>query len=212
MMRTRTLALLPLLVLALVAIAAAGALTARANGVPQLVKLEYIPGVSNFGPRDAEGVLEFSFAERYARASVKNLVPEPGYTYEGWMKNDEGNAFAVGTFDIDADGIGSLESRLDALDSYDYNLFVVAARGQGDPAGELPDNIAIGGTFTVIEAPGEGTTPSPADTRPNLLPETGAPAGSGGIDPVWGAFTAMTVAGLLIVVFGFIRKRRSASD
>ena len=57
--------------LALLTAVLSGGGAAHANGVPQLVKLTYLEGVSNFGPKDAEGVLEFSFAEAYARATPK---------------------------------------------------------------------------------------------------------------------------------------------
>jgi hypothetical protein len=69
---------------------------ARANGVPQLVKLTYLEGVSNWGPKDAEGVLEFSFAEAYDRVDVKNLKPADGFTYDGWLTGGAGAPLLVG--------------------------------------------------------------------------------------------------------------------
>lgn len=165
----------PLLIVAIVALFAVllvGASNSRANGVPQLVKLEYVPGLSNFGPENAEGVLEFSFAERYARVDVKNLVPEAGLTYEGWMLAPDGHAFSVGTFTIEADGIGLLESRFDGIERYDYNRFVIAAREDSEPLGALPSRLSIAGSFTIIP---DAATPgaAPSESRPQVLPETG---------------------------------------
>ncbi len=131
------------------------AIQGAANGVPQLVKLTYLEGVSNWGPRDAEGVLEFSFAEAYARVDVKRLPPAEGYTYEGWMVAPDGSAYLVGTIPVDADGIGTLDTKLQGLTRYDYNLFVVAARGPSDPPGQLPPARSIAGRFTVIADSGQ---------------------------------------------------------
>lgn len=143
---------------------------ARANGVPQLVKLTYLDGVSNFGPQDAEGVLEFSFAEAFARVDVKNLPPADGYTYEGWLTGGSGAPFRVGEIPVDAAGIGVLETRLSGLASYDYDLFVVAARGAGTADGAMPADRSIAGRFAVIA---DNAGSAAGDIRPGSLPETG---------------------------------------
>lgn len=198
-----------LLLFALLAAPALAAPETRANGVPQLVKLSYIPGISNFGPQDAEGLLEFSFAERYARAEVKNLVPEAGYSYEGWMRNAAGNTLFVGAFTIDAAGIGSMEATFEGIDRYDYNLFVVAARPADVPAGTLPGSLSVAGSFTIVDNAGNT---APSDSRPLELPETGQlPEDDGflGLSRAQAAFYAMGVAGVLIIVGNALWKRRS---
>ncbi len=157
---------------ALLALAAAlSADPARANGVPQLVKLTYLEGVSNWGPQDAEGVLEFSFAEAYARVDVKNLPPVEGYEYEGWMVAPDGATYFVGTIDVDSSGVGALETKLEGLTRYDYDLFVIAARSAADPPGALPEARSIAGRFTVIPDEPGGT--NPGDIVPRTLPDTG---------------------------------------
>ncbi len=174
-----------------------------ANGIPQLVKLTYLEGVSNWGPHDAEGVLEFSFAEAYARVDVKRLPPSEGYTYEGWMVAPDGSAYLVGTIPVDADGIGTLDTKLQGLTRYDYNLFVVAARGPSDPPGQLPPARSIAGRFTVIADSADGRFPG--DVRPGTLPDTGeAPPGL-----PWGRIivTAGVVLGTAIVAAAAIRRR-----
>lgn len=156
-----------ILLLALAAVPGA----ALANGVPQLVKLTYLEGISNWGPKDAEGVLEFSFAEAYARVDVKNLPPVDGYEYEGWMVAPDGSAYFVGTIPVDSAGVGALETKLEGLDRYDYDLFVVAARSASDQPGALPAARSIAGRFTVI--PDEPAGTSPGDIVPRTLPDTG---------------------------------------
>ncbi len=143
---------------------------ARANGVPQLVKLTYLDGVSNFGPKDAEGVLEFSFAEAYAHVDVKNLKPVDGYTLEGWLMGP-GKPLLVGTITPNAAGVGAMDAKLKDLPSYDYNTFVVAARKPTTAAGQLPADISIAGRFTVIGD--DGSAQAGGEVKPGTLPDTG---------------------------------------
>jgi hypothetical protein len=144
----------------------------RANGVPQLVKLTYLEGVSNYGPEDAEGVLEFSFAEGYARVDVKNLPPDPARTYEGWLRAPDGASLKVGDITTDSAGIGVLDTKLEGLTRFDYNLFFIAARGPAAPEGSVPSDLSIAGRFTLINDEGEDL---PGDVRPGTLPNTGEP-------------------------------------
>ncbi|GAB4333151.1 MAG: hypothetical protein Kow0010_19350 [Dehalococcoidia bacterium] len=172
--------------------------SALANGVPQLVKLTYVDGISNWGPRDAEGVLEFSFAEAYARLDVKQLPPEDGVTYEGWLLGPNGMQLYVADVTVDAAGIGGFDAKLPALDSYDYDTFVIAARSEGAGAGELPPQLSIAGRFTVIGD--DGTATNPGDTRPSTLPDTGERPPLGRADRVLrtaGVMAAVAVAAVL---------------
>jgi hypothetical protein len=174
---------------------------ARANGVPQLVKLTYLNGVSNFGPTDAEGVLEFSFAEAYARVDVKNLKPVDGYTYEGWLTGGASQPLLVGTITPGADGIGVLDTKLTNLTRYDYNLFVIAGRSASTAPDAYPGDHSIAGRFTVIQ---DSATGQQGDTRPALLPDTGEKAGTTTRTRIahtliiTGAATAVAVIGLRI--------------
>ncbi len=182
---------------------------ARANGVPQLVKLTYLEGISNFGPRDAEGVLEFSFSEAYARVDVKRLPPVEGYVYEGWLTGGPARPFRVGAIPTRPDGIGVLDTRLQGLTSYDYRLFVVAARPVSAPEGDLPSTISIAGRFEVIAD--DGTSPR-GDTRPGTLPDTGErPAQSPASRIARTAFTMLAVGGLAVIALRFTFTRRNSA-
>ena len=156
-----------------VVIALAGALApggARANGVPQLVKLTYLDSVSNWGPAKGEGVLEISFAEAYARVDVKSLPPVDGYTYEGWLVTPTGETLQVGSLTVTSAGVGGFQTKIANLTRYDYNLFVVAGRPNGAAVGPLPPQKSIAGRFTIIDdKPGT----KPGETRPATLPNTG---------------------------------------
>ncbi|MBI5948339.1 MAG: hypothetical protein HY875_09385 [Chloroflexi bacterium] len=184
----------------------AGGQPARANGVPQLVKLTYLDGVSNFGPKDAEGVLEFSFAEAYARVDVKNLQPQAGMVYEGWLVAPDGKTFLVGQIAIAASGIGGLDTKLNGLTRFDYNLFVVTARASTTAASAaMPAQKSIAGRFTVVPNTSDGNR---TDIRPNQLPDTGEQAGRSLASRL--ALTAAATAGaaaIAIVTFRVTRGR-----
>ena len=183
---------------------------ARANGVPQLVKLTYLPGISNWGPQDAEGVLEFSFAEAYARIDVKNLPPQAGYTYEGWLTGGAGSPFKVAVIPVSAAGVGAVETKLTELARYDYNTFVVVARGPAAPESGMPQEKSIAGRFAVIQDNG---TPRPGDVsaRPATLPNTGQPAAGSARERLGRTFMVVLVtAGAAILAIRFIRRERPA--
>ena len=170
--------------------------TARANGVPQLVKLTYLAGVSNWGPQDAEGVLEFSFAEAYARVDVKGLTPAVNTTYEGWMVAPNGDALFVGKIPITPDGVGALDTSLTGLSRYDYNLFVITGRPSDSTPGTMPAQKSIAGRFTVVaDANSVGQV---GDSRPTQLPNTGEKPAPGlwtRLLPTLGATLAASVLG-----------------
>lgn len=181
-----------------------GAGTARANGVAQIVKLSYLDGVSSWGPKDAEGVLQFSLAEAYARVEVKHLAPIAGFTYEGWLVAPGGQTFAVGIIPVSADGVGTLEAKLAGLDRYDYSLFVVAGRAaDSHDAKAVPAQKSIAGRFTVLA---EGKSSElPADVRPASLPDTGEAAPG----KPWGRILATggTMAGTALILIGVKRRQ-----
>lgn len=198
---------------AVVALALPGASSARANGVPQLVKLTYLDGVSNFGPKNAEGVLEFSFAEAYARVDVKNLPPPEGNSLDGWLVAPDGAVFFVGTVVPNAEGIGRFDTKLAGLERYDYNLFVITSReaSAAQPT-ILPAQRSIAGRFTIIKDTTTGASGG-GDVQPALLPDTGEAAAKDTpfIKRSTAAFAAMAAAGLAIVIVRTV-KRRHARD
>ncbi len=185
---------------------------ARANGVPQLVKLTYLSGVSNWGPENAEGVLEFSFAEAYARIDVKNLPPQEGSTLDGWLVAPDGSAFYLGPVTSNSEGIGRTEIKLEGLERYDYDLFVIAGRTGKDVPAQPPATRSIAGRFTIIK---DTTTSTQGnnDTFPTSLPDTGEAAadGPGFLTRSSVTFVAMAVAGVAIVVVRTVQ-RRNARD
>ncbi|MEO8538503.1 MAG: hypothetical protein ABI577_02090 [bacterium] len=187
-----------------------GGQPARANGVPQLVKLTYLDGVSNFGPKDAEGVLEFSFAEAYARFDVKNLKPIDGYVLEGWLKGP-GEPLFVGAIVPNASGVGVLDTKLKGLTRYDYNTFVIAARKTSAAEGQPGTDISIAGRFTVLGD--EGQAAAGGDVKPSNLPDTGESPAMSTRQRVGRTVTiAAASAGLAFFFLRYMRRRRVTSD
>lgn len=180
---------------------------ARANGVPQLVKLTYLQGVSNWGAKDAEGVLEFSFAEAYARVDVKNLKPVEGYTYEGWLTGGQGQPLLVGAITLSEAGVGALETKLQNLNRYDYDLFVLTGRGPASVAGTMPSEKSIAGRFTVIQ---DSSTAKTGDVRPATLPDTGEAPGLTTRERIGRTLIAAGLASALAVfVLRFLRRGKA---
>lgn len=181
----------------------------HANGVPQLVKLTYLDGVSNWGPKDGEGVLEFSFAEAYARVDVKNLKPAEGFSYEGWLAGGQGEPLLVGKIAVQPSGVGTLETKLQNLKRFDYDTFVVAARGPAAPEGAYPPQRSIAGRFTVLK---DGATSTAADVRPATLPNTGEKEPLSTSARLMRVALAVLAAGALAAVVLRTRNRRHSRD
>ncbi|MEO6044319.1 MAG: hypothetical protein ABIQ47_10410 [Tepidiformaceae bacterium] len=181
----------------------------QANGVPQLVKLTYLEGLSNWGPKDGEGVLEFSFAEAYARVDVKNLKLTDGFSYEGWLTGGQGEPLLVGKISVQPSGLGTLETKLQSLKRFDYDTFVVAGRGPAEPEAAYPARRSIAGRFTVLK---DGSTSTAADTRPAVLPNTGETAALSTSTRLLRVGLAVLAAGGLAAVVLRTRKRRDSRD
>lgn len=195
------------LIVALALFGGGGGEPARANGVPQLVKLTYLEGVSNFGPKEAEGVLEFSFAEAYAHVDVKNLKPVEGVTLEGWLLGP-GKPLFVATIAPNASGVGAMDAKLKDLPSYDYNTFVIAARKPATAAGQLPADLSIAGRFTVIGD--DGKTQASGEVRPGTLPDTGEEPAMSTRERVGRTITVgAAAAGAALLFLRYWRSRRT---
>jgi hypothetical protein len=180
-----------------------------ANGVPQLVKLTYLEGVSNWGPADGEGVLEFSFSEATARVDVKDLFPQEGFSYEGWMTGPDEAALFVGNIEVGEDGIGGLNVRLDGyIDSVALDTFVVAGRETTSEDRTLPETISIAGRFNVLDDEPDGDTST--EIRPRTLPYTGEKPPAGPLSTYWPTAAAVGAAAVIVGIVARMRSRKEA--
>jgi hypothetical protein len=132
----------------------------HANGVPTFVPLSYLAGLSNWGPEEAEGELELSFAEGYARLTVAGLPQLTTTVYQGWLVNSESNdAISIGRFNADASKNISHEGTLPTVTDFGFDLFVLTVEPDPDDAPQPTSNRSIGGRFALV-----GDTPVDADT------------------------------------------------
>ena len=148
-----------------------------------LVPLSYLAGLSNWGPEEAEGELELSFAEGYARLSVAGLPQLTSTVYQGWLVNSESNdAISIGRFNADASENISYEGTLPTITDFGFDLFLLTVEPEPDDAPQPTSNRSIGGRFALVgETPADDTTagdvsdtPSDVSTQPSELPDTGS--------------------------------------
>lgn len=165
-MRTR-------LLLFLIAAGLAGAFglappSAAANGTPVRVVLEYMPGVSNWGPTDAAGVAELVFKEGEVRLSVAGLPRLAAETYNIWLfKTAAGAAYNLGRFNVNPDGTARLDYVLpEPIPEENWDLLLLSVEDTASPAAPGPRRSIAGR----LEPP-EGRGPAPAE-----LPRTGGDA------------------------------------
>jgi len=150
--------------------------SAHANGVPERIQLRYLPNLSNFGPTDATGEVELSYAEGLIRVTARGLQPLTSGVYGVWLVKSSSNAaINVGFFNAGGDGSALYNGKLPPLSSYDYDLVLLTVQPLADPGVPPSNQRSIGGYFAPIQKPDAGPTII-ADTRPAELPNTGDPA------------------------------------
>jgi hypothetical protein len=149
----------------------------RANGVPTIVELRYLEGLSNWGPQDATGRLELSFAEGYAKLRATRLPKLERERYQGWLVNSEtNNAISVGRFSADDAGVATLDGTLPLISDFGFDLFVVTVEPEPDDAPQPTGRRTIGGRFSLSGSPNASRQPGDVTNKPGQLPSTGAPA------------------------------------
>jgi hypothetical protein len=170
---------------------------AMANGVPTLVQLSYLDGLSNWGPEDATGEVELAFGEGRATLTADGLPRLETSRYQGWLVNSESNdAISIGRFDADAAGHVLLEATLPPIADFGFDLFIVTVEPEPDDAPQPTAERSIGGFFALVGQPpsdGSGETGTSGEIGlPTELPNTG--------DPTF--FTDVGRLGLLAAVMG----------
>ena len=178
---------------------------AHANGVPTLVSLAYIEGLSNWGPVEASGELELSFAEGYARLTVSGLPMLSFSSYQGWLVNSESNdAISVGRFNADDMQQIDYEGTLPPIADFGFDLFIITVEPEPDDAPQPTSDRSVGGYFSLVgPTPSDGTSPADTTEQPALLPDTGDPTLTTDI-----ARSALLVAAMALSLFVGLRLRR----
>ena len=154
----------------------------QANGVPQLVKLTYLEGISTWGPTSAEGVLEFSFAEGFLHLDAEGLPRLVGQAYEGWLVRSSSNeAISVGQFNAASDETVVYEAQLPPITDYSLDFFVLTVESLTNTNADPSVDRSIAGFFNVL-APQE-----PATTGSEIVPGAPVDLGNGAAEGGAGA-------------------------
>ncbi len=149
---------------------------ARANGVPLLVPLAYVEGLSNWGPREASGTLELALGEGYAKVDAAGLQRLDRQRYQGWLVNSQSNdAISVGTFNAAASGTVAYRGALPATVNFGFDLFIITVEPDPDDAPQPTGQRSIGGRFSLVgQRPGDGAPAGEVQLGgPRQLPNTG---------------------------------------
>ncbi|MBX5492385.1 MAG: anti-sigma factor [Chloroflexi bacterium] len=141
----------------------------HANGTPINVVLQYLNGVSNWGPTNASGVAEIITGEGEVRLQATGLPRLTGERYQLWIIDSSTNTqLPLGAFNASPDGVGRLDLVLDQpIPDSSWNLLVVTVEAEGAPPATPSNRRSIAGR---IAEPGPG-----GSTRPAELPRTGGP-------------------------------------
>ena len=108
-------------------------------------------------------------------------------------------------------GVGTLDTKLEGLTSYDYNTFLVAGRKAGATEGQLPAEVSIAGRFTVIGD--DGKSSAGGDVKPATLPDTGENPPMSTRERIGRTLTITAAsAGLAFFFLRYLRSRRSSHD
>ncbi len=166
------------LALVVAALASVPTAPARANGVPLLVQLEYLSGLSNWGPNEATGTLELALGEGYVKVNAAGLPRVDGQRYQGWLVNSQSNdAISVGTFNAAPGGAVTYRSALPSTVNFGFDLFIITVEPEPDDAPQPTSQRSIGGRFSLVgQRPADGTAAGEvqmAGGGPRQLPNTG---------------------------------------
>ncbi len=178
---------------------------AQADATPIRVVLSYLDGVSNWGPKQASGLMELVRQEGEVRLTARGLPAMGTMHYVLWITREgSDDVYRLGEPLLQADGTAVLDLLLPtAVPDRAWNLALLTLEDSPNPEHPGPRR-SLAGRFPQF---------SPEGPLPRSLPNTGQ---GGGASPV--GMTApsagWTVAGLAVVVLGGLVDRawRSRSN
>jgi len=165
---------------------------AQADASPVRVVLTYLDGVSNWGPKDASGLMEVVLQEGEVRLSGRGLAGTSGQHYVLWLTREGStDVFRLGEPKPRPDGTLVLDLILPAeVPSRDWNLALLTVEDTATPARPGPRH-SIAGRFPQLPANGPGTIPS-------NLPNTGLGGGASS------SVSTIVVAGGIAAAFAIL--------
>lgn len=118
-----------------------------ANGTPHKIILTYLPGLSNWGPSTATGIVEVVPKEGQVSISVVGLPSLTNENYTGWLINARNNqSINVGRFNTDAAKTATVNISLPSeIPDIGWNLFLLTVEPDGQTAKSPGERKSIGG-------------------------------------------------------------------
>jgi hypothetical protein len=137
-----------------------------ADATPVQVVLEYLNGVSSWGPKTASGVAEIVRAEGEVRLSARGLPDAANAHYVLWLVREGSDVFfRVGAVSRQSDGTATVDLLLpDAIPNSGWNMALVT----------VEDNVNADHPGIRHALAGRYPRPLPQGTLPIGLPNTGA--------------------------------------
>jgi hypothetical protein len=137
---------------------------ASANGSTIRVALSYLPGVSNWGPDNATGMVELVRAEGDVRLSVLGLPRLTDGLYQLWLVDlKSGTQYSLGKFNVTANGQGDLETVAD-IQNVQFDLVVISVEPEPDPSSNADSRLSIAGRYAApVATPGARPTSPTGD-------------------------------------------------
>ena len=166
------------------------------------VVLTYLDGVSNWGPKDASGLMEVVLQEGEVRLSGRGLSGAPGQHYVLWLAREGStDVFRLGEPKPRPDGTLVLDLVLPGdVPNRDWNLALLTVEDSATPARPGPRH-SIAGRFPQLPANG-------SETIPSNLPNTGL--GGGASSSASSIFVAAGIAAAFAILVCALALRGSA--
>ena len=195
-------------ILAVITLTLFPALSSQANGAPVDIYLSYLPEVSNWGPRTAQGHAVVAVGDGQVMLEVQGLPQLTKEHYEVWLESRaERKLYSAGKFKVGEDGVGHLQVLLDTLPYQEYRMLVISIEPEPDASPDADARRSIAGLFpntAVIQTTKELTDTVKAETPP-YLPVTG-------VNRMWWAAILVTFGIGLLTGAGGVRLAKAIRE
>jgi hypothetical protein len=184
--------------------------SALADATPTRVVLTYLDGTSNWGPKDASGIMVMVRQEGEVRLSARQLPAIPGVHYVLWITHEgSSQVYRLGEPTVRSDGSLVLDEVLPQdIPSGSWNLAMLTVEDTATPEQPGPRR-SIAGRFPAVISNG---------VLPRNLPNTGLGGGGGsrsreeGAPELFPSWLISTVILMVVITLGcIVRTRRRFS-
>lgn len=128
--------------------------TSLANGHGIKVFLGYVPGISNWGAFEANGLATVNAGDGQVHLVVNHLPHDPHVQYQAWVvpADEPTTMIALGTFVVDGAGHAEVDFTRGDLHTREYRFFVITAEPVPDKDQAPDGRRALAGVFPNSQA------------------------------------------------------------